>query len=175
MNGRIETDQSYIYKTEYKLTLMPKYAEDWYYHLVANRTKPSTCYNYINKLYQFLLFIDWSRTDEITLDELNILNIEKYMIHIQTKDKNGNKVKTSDSYQSCVWSCLYNFFDFLYKRDYKEYNLIDKAGLEKPKVKDEIERYHFTKEDFKKILTYAKNSKEDGPERRRNVAILLFL
>lgn len=171
MLGRTENDLKIKNRIEYKLSLMPNYAEEWYYHLLANRMKASTCYNYINKLYQFLYFIDWSRTNEIELDELNPQILEKYIISIQSKD---DMTSTSDAYQANTWSCLNNFFEFLKKREYKEYNVMEKAGINKPRVQDEVKRIHLTKEDFSKIIKTVSDNKNGDPIRCRDTAILLL-
>lgn len=175
MSGRIENDHKIKMRTEYKLSLMPDYVSDWYYHLVANRTKASTCYNYINKVYQLLCFIDWSRTSEIKVEELTPQVLEKYIISLQSKNDNGKIKNTSDAYQANMWSCLNNFFEFLNKRNYLDNNIIKIAGLEKPKVRDDVKRIHLTKDDFSKIIKCVSKGKEYDPIKCRDTAILLLL
>lgn len=174
MNGRETSDNRYYNRIEYKLNLMPEYATEWYYHLRANRMKASTCYNYINKLYQLLFFIDWSRTSEIKTEELTPQIIEKYIISLQSIKEDGKIRKSSDAYQANTWSCLNNFFEFLNKREYTEKNIIEKAGLEKPRVRDEVKRIHLTKKDFSKIIKTVSYGKEEDPIRCRDTAILLL-
>lgn len=174
MSGRSESDEKIYRRIEYKLTRMPPYVTEWYYHLKANEMKASSCYDYINKVYQFMYFISWARTFELEPEELTIQKLDQYMINIKTKEKNGQLLPTSDAYRTSVWTCLNNFFDFLYTREYLPCNYMEKAGLKKPKINDEIKRIHLTKEDFSNIISVVTEDKENNPYKCRDTAILLL-
>lgn len=172
MSGRIENDYKIKLRTEYKLSLMPDYVSEWYYHLVANKAKSTTCYNYINKVYQLLHFVKEDDIKNVKVEDLTPMAVERYIIHLQTGD--GKLKKTSDAYQANAWSCLNNFFEFLSDRDYTKENIIKKAGLRKPRVRDEVKRVHLTKDDFSKIIETVSYRKNLDPIKCRDTAILLL-
>ena len=153
MNGRVEVDMNIFSKIEKQIIGYPDYIISWYYYLKANQQSAMSCRDYINKITKFLRFIN-KDINLVTLNDLKEDVIVRYFIEIQNRD---NKTETSVSYRQCVWSCLNNFFNFLYKRKLVQYNIFETSGIERPKGND-LERINknrklLTKDDFKNILS----------------------
>ena len=171
MTGREENDSKIEWKINMMLSDMPTYVEEWYMHLRANKMTMQTCYEYLTKIRHFLRFINvFPRL--VAPSDFTILTIEKYMINIQHREGDGGE--TSVAYQSSVWIRLNNFMEFLFSRDYIPYNPITKGNINKPKGTDSIKRIHLTKEDFKKILNYTIEDKDQSYIKCRDYAILLL-
>lgn len=87
--------------------------------------------------------------DEITEDK-----VVSFFINLRLKVINGEKAKTSDSYQISYWHCLNNFFEFMFERGYITKNYM--TTIKKPKNRDltriNRERINITKEDLNEII-----------------------
>lgn len=157
MQGRLEYELKLEKKIETKLKTMPEYVTEWYYNMKASNVEITSCRDYINKVYQFLLFID---LDVASVDPNTITRnkTEKYFDKIQKKlvirDGIESYVYTSDSYKQGVWSCLRKFMDFMVKRGYMNENYI--LDITRSKNKDlyriNKHRIRLTEKDFNKIL-----------------------
>lgn len=157
MQGRIENGIKQERNVLLKLENMPSFVNEWYYNLKASQKTVTTLRDYVNKIHNFLFFIN-PNVSEVKIKDINLSNIQKFFISIQTKEINGQVVYTSDSYQQTVWCCLNNFLEFL-----KETGKIDKNYIKmitKPKNKDlekiNEHRMLLTKSDFNKILKSVK-------------------
>ena len=158
MNGRVENDMKIFHETENKLIKCPRFVITWYYYLKANNKTAMSCRDYVWKLIGFLKFIN----EDISIIEPSDFNediIVEYFLKIKNKEDFS---ETSISYRQGVWSCLHNFFNFMYKRKLISENYFELSGVERPKGNniEEInkKRKYLTKEDFKKIL----QAVEDG-------------
>lgn len=181
MNGRVENDMKIYKSVEAKLINYPDYIISWYYYLKANQQSAMSCKDFINKIIRFLEFIN-PNINEVTLQNFNEDIITRYLIKIQNKSDGS---ETSISYRQCIWSCLNNFFKFLYKRKLIEYDYFFLAGVERPKGDDldKINRNRklLTKDDFRNILNAIDNgvgsNKAKGYQRsfkNRDKAIFLI-
>ena len=146
MSGRIEKENKLIQTINTILTNKPQYLWEWKNSLIASQKTASTTKDYICKVLKFLEDNNYDLSINTTLD---------YFVNIQTKsDKNGNIVRTSDSYRQSVWYCLNNFFTFMVKMGYVEQNPM--VMIDKPKNHDlariNENRILLTKDDFEDIL-----------------------
>ena len=152
MNGRVENDLKIFKNIEEQLINYPEYVIDWYYYLKANDQSATTCRDYMRKIKGFLSFVKQDMVN-VQLIDINEDIIIKYFISIKYKDDGS---ETSISYKQCVWSCLNNFFGFLYKRKMIKENYFELAGIERPRGNDLEEinkkRKLLTQDDFKNIL-----------------------
>lgn len=154
MNGRVENDINIFSKIEEELVHYPEYVVSWYYYLKANEQEATTCRDYIRKITHYLKFIneDILKVKPTDLNENNIIN---YFLKIKYREDGS---ETSLSYKQSIWSCLNNFYMFMYKREYISTDYFNKAGVVRPKNKkndlDKInkKRELLTQEDFKRIL-----------------------
>lgn len=153
MNGRVEKDMKIFKGIEKQLIGYPDFVISWYYFLKANKKSAMSCKDFITKITRFLKYIN----NDISLiipSDFNEDIIVRYFIETQTKD---DGTETSISYRQCIWSCLSNFFSFMYKRKLISYNCFESAGIDRPKGNDLDEinkkRKLLTKKDFQKILS----------------------
>lgn len=181
MNGRVEVDMDIFKKIEKQIINYPEFIISWYYYLKANEQSAMSCRDYINKITRFLESVN----DDINKIDINTLNeniITQYMISIKYKTDGS---ETSISYRQGVWSCLNNFFKFLYTRKLISDNYFESASIERPKGNDldriNRNRILLTKEDFKNILNTIENgvgsSKAKGYQKtykNRDKAIFLI-
>lgn len=157
MNGRVEIDMEIFRKIENQIIYYPEYVISWYYYLKANEQSAMSCRDYINKIIHFLEFIN-NDIKGIKLNDIDENIITQYMIHVKYK---VNGTETSISYRQGVWSCLNNFFNFIYIRNLVDKNYFKIADIERPKGSD-LDRINrnrtlLTKDDFKNILSAIEN------------------
>ncbi len=154
MDGRLENDIKIEKVINNTLSELPDFVTEWYLNLRASKKNLTSCNDFINKVRNFLRFINLD-TRNILANDINQTKIEEYFIMNQTrKDNNGNIKYTSDSYQQGIWFALNNFLNFLFKRKYISENYI--SSISKPKNHDldriNANRKLLTKKDFNKIL-----------------------
>lgn len=181
MNGRVEKDIKLFRTIEEKIKSYPQFVISWYYYLKANKKSAMSCKDFINKITRFLEYIN-EDISVIIPEDFNEDVITGYFIKIQTKE---DGTEMSVSYRQGIWSCLNNFFDFLYSRKLIEDNYFVLAGIKRPKG-DDLERINknrklLTKEDFRNILkavdTGVGNAKARGYQkayRNRDKAIIML-
>lgn len=180
MNGRIE-DQLKIFKSiEKDIIHFPRYVIDWYFYLKANDLSATTCKDYINKIKRFLSYIGNGDHRYVKLETIDKTTLINYFAEIQDPSKNY-----TDSYRQSTWSCLNNFFEYLYNMDYISENYLQKSHIKRGKNKDleriNKERILLTKDDFKKIVDAVENGvgssssqKYQSRYRNRDMCIILL-
>ena len=171
MNGRLEDQNKIFRQCEEILAELPRYVQEWYLSLRASDKSATTCRVYINSIKQFLRFID--EDYNVELSDINQVVIMNYMVSIQTKNKDGQELRTSDSYRCGIHAKLSSFIDFLYRNEYIEKDYM--KFIEKPKNKDlariNENRVLLTEDDFQLILDTARK----GIPNQRNVGIQSLL
>lgn len=172
MKGRLEHELKEFDKLEEKIKDCPQYITEWYLNMKASQKTSTTCRDYINNICLYLKFIDADMNVEP--EDMNMDNVTRFYLSINTKEKNGETVETSDSYKNVMWTCLHGFFDFMIKRGYIETNYIE--SIKKPKNNDleriNLNRVTLSKEQLQAVL----NNQESVNERIfiRDRAILLL-
>lgn len=186
MQGRIESEIKKQQTINRLLSDLPEYVTEWYFNLKASQITPSSCKDYISKIYKFLVFVN-PNTINISPEDINIKTVEQYFILIQTKQlKNGDIVYTSDSYKQGIWYALNSFLSFMNNRGYIDKNYMNEIGRPKNKDLDRINenRILLTKKDFNKILHVVQNGagsyrarliQERYYRNRDTLIILLFM
>lgn len=169
MNGRLENELKTNTKIEKILEGQPKYLHEWKDSLLASRKTSATIQDYLFKIKKYLQAVDY---------DINQGSTVRYFISIQTKNKKGNVVKTSDSYQQTIWCCLNNFFSFMVSMGYLNKNYMEM--IEKPKNHDldriNENRILLTKKDFTNIINAINKKAGDSYLRDRDLAIMsLFM
>lgn len=183
MNGRIEHGIKIDKKINAILEDKPEYIKEWYLNLKANDCTPETCKDYIYKVIAFINFISQNvKNENVKCSDLTPSIIDSYFGKLRYKqDKDGNTIKTSDSWFLTNRCALIRFFDFLKNRDYIKENYVRKninpiKDKDKERIKEE--RIPLTKEDFYKIQQVAKRKLRMFPDTvtkkmaYRNYAIL---
>lgn len=176
MNGRLENENKINEKIDLKLLNMPECVKRWEMNLRAEDKTAASRRDFVNKVYHFLEFID-SDVKNIDVEYITKEQISDYFISIQTKEKNGSIIYTSDSYKQGVWFCLNNFFEYLYESNVIEENYIKK--IKKSKNKDLIRinqnRIRLTEKDFNNIINAIKAEKNQIQKNRDLAILLLFM
>lgn len=176
MNGRIESEIKLDRRTEKKLKDFPSFVYEWYLNLKASRTTATTRNDYINKVCKFLKYVN-NDVKNLRCSDITQSLVTQYYISIQTK-KNGNQiVYTSDSYQNTIWSCLYNFFEYLKTMNYISQNYIETINKPSNHDLDRIneKRPKITKEDMSNILSSMPKYQSNDALLKRDRAILMLL
>ena len=173
MPARLENEFKINENVETILKGLPLYVNEWHDNMYAAKKTAATRRDFVRKIKNYLEFINKDPM-RVTIDEINEQTITKYYISIGTKkDKNGNIVETSGSYQQNVYSALNSFLKFLTKRHYIKENYIE--NIERPKNNDldriNKDRLRFTKRDFKLVLHKAA-MESDPVYRYRDTAML---
>ena len=157
MNGRLEGELKKKEKTDKLLSEMPDYVSKWVLVMRASNKTESSIQDYVQKIGKFMRFIN-ADVVNITTDMITPDIVCEYFISLQTKEKNGNIVETSDSYKITNWCCLNNFLGFLTRRGYIPYNYMD--DITKPKNNDLVRinehRIQLTQENFNSMIKAVK-------------------
>lgn len=175
MNGREQLDNKRYQSCQYRLQFLPKYVEEWFTHLRATGKTASTCDIMLGKVSSFLSFVNSNGyfIREVEPKQITADVVERYLVDIKEKVKDGKIVKTSNAHQQATWSCLKNFLDFMSKRGYISENYIVTQDIKCTNKKDVVDRPYLTGEDFKKIIETTSFKKEWDDIRNRDVAILM--
>ena len=176
MPARLENELKINENVNEILKGLPSYVNEWHDNLYAAKKTAATRRDFVRKIRCYLEFINEDPM-KVSIDEINDQTITKYYISIGTKkDKNGNIVETSGSYQQNVYSALSNFLTFLTKKEYIKRNYIQ--DIERPRSNDleriNEHRIRFTKRDFKLVLHEA-TMEFDPVYKYRDCALLRIL
>ena len=179
MQGRLESEIKTLEITDDLMRNMPEFVNEWYFSLRASGKTASSCYDYIRKIKKFLEYID-NDIKNITPEEITLQACESYMISCQTKkDSDGMEVFILDSHQRSIRSALNNFLKYLFRQGYIEYNFMEdiKFVSNKEKVKAKHKSVSITQNDFKKILSAAKENTDcmNGLLCNRDVFVILLI
>jgi len=176
MNGRMQNEMMINKKIEIRLESLPQYVSGWHTNMMASRKTARTRDEYVRTIERLLRSIDQD-VKNITPKEITRESVINYFLSVQTKEKYGEIVYTSDSYQSAVWFCINNFLNYL-----ESVNLIDKnyiKEIDKPVNRDldriNEHRVQLTGDDFKKILKEIDNENDQWLRTRNKAIILLFM
>lgn len=166
MTGRQENDQKAYANIERKLSLMPKYVTEWYYHLRASGNTAETCKDFMNKICQFLTYADNGRII-VRLDpkDITVDVVERFLV---------SKSDKSNSYQGNLWTCLNNFLTFMESRGYIPENYIKTKNIKRNKRQDNIQRPTITKAQLSQIIRSVSDKSIGDPVKTRDLAILLL-
>lgn len=179
MPARLENEFAINETIKVLLEGLPTYVGEWHNNMLASKKTASTRRDFVRKVRNYLEFIDKDNVKSIPIDKINEYTITDYYISIRTKkDRNGNIVETSGSYQQNVYSALNNFLNFLLKRKYIEENYLSKE-IERPKG-DDIERINrnrirLTRDDFKKVVHSATMESDPVLKYRDSAMLKIFM
>lgn len=176
MSSRFESEMRLDVKINERLEHMPKYVELWNLNLKASRRTATTRFEYVKKIYHFLCYIKPKAPVAVSANEITEDITINYFISIQTKEKDGERMRTSDSYQLTTWACLNSFMDFMVDRGYMKKNFMKQ--IKKPRDRDleriNKNRIQLTTKDFKKIYDATERCSAGYPWKQRDQAILLI-
>ncbi len=149
MNGRLENKIKTEHAIQDKITDMPKYMKEFYYSL-GNKTH-MTKMRYITNAIRFMNYMNNGECMDLTqLSEITDYEIQFYISQIKyCEDKDGEIKELKETTQCNIYSCLWAFFSFLYRKEYIKSNPFDKI-TERPKMK-ENEIVYLTPKEVKQV------------------------
>lgn len=124
MRGRLEHDMELEASTQKILDRLPRFVEEWNLNLKAGQKTASTRHDYVYKIEHFLRFVN-KETKFIQPNDIDYMAIQKFFISIQTKERDGEIIETSDSYKVTCWCALKSLLTYLRKRNLISENPID--------------------------------------------------
>lgn len=169
-NGRLEKETIAFARIEEKLKILPSIFTDYYYTMRAEKKSYSTLGKYIIAINLFMKSITNNTPNEEFYKSVTAMDINKYMISLETK-KVGNKTKqTSSSFRATQWYALNSFFEFLNDTGKISGNPVPKKS--RPKITDNPSVTYLTKEEVADIIY---NIKNNAPESVMNRNLCLFI
>lgn len=150
MAGRIEKENKAREKMEKKLKPLPNIFTLFYNWMDARDKTYTTMNNYINHAVDFMNFVTNGKKKETFYKDVTDDDIERYMISIRRKIKNGEEVEMGDDIRAARWSSLNTFFKFLSQKNHINDNPMIKT--ERPKIKTEHEITYLTPEEIRSIF-----------------------
>lgn len=150
MNGRLEKEIDFYNKMDAKIQNLPAVIGEYYVSLRANRKSYTTIGVYINNVLHFVKFLYGEHIGEKFYQSIQITDVEKYFISLETKTTGGGEKRMGDDALQQRWSALRNFFDFLMKRGYLDRNPI--SDVDRPKNQTEHKVVYLTKTEIGKLF-----------------------
>lgn len=159
-NGRLEKETIEFAKIEEKLKTLPQIFTDYYYTMRAEKKSYSTLREYIMAINSFMNYICKDNSNDEFYKSVNAMDINKYMISLETK-KVGNKTKsTSSAFRAAQWYALNSFFEFLVDTDKISGNPMPKKS--RPKITDNASVTYLTEEEVSGIIENIKDTARDN-------------
>ena len=173
MNGRLEKELLAEKKMQEKLKVLPKIFSEYYTYLRAAKKTYTTLDVYINYVIHFARFLNDNHIDENFYKNVDVSDIEGYIISLETKEVNGQLKRIGSDVQCARWSGLNTFFDFLVKRGYLSENIVAKTT--RPKNTSEHAVTYLTKAEIKKIMGAINDNPSDIMRARDKTIMSLAL
>lgn len=150
MNGRLEKEILAESKMKNKLASLPKIFSEYYVYMRASKKTYTTINTYINYVLHFIKFINGDNIPNDFYKNIEVSDVERYLISLETREVNGQLIRTGSDIQCTRWSGINAFFDFLVKRNYIKTNPIAKTT--RPKNTTEHTVTYLTKAEIKKVM-----------------------
>jgi len=169
-NGRLEKETIAFARMEEKLKTLPKIFTEYYYTMRAEKKSCTTLDKYIIAINLFMKYVTEDNPSEDFYKSVTSMDINKYMISLETKIVGGRKKQTSSSFRATQWYALNSFFEFLNENGKISGNPVPKKS--RPKITDNPSVTYLTKEEVTEII---ENIKENAPESVMNRNLCLFI
>lgn len=169
MSGRHEREVVIEERTQNRLNELPPIFTEYYYDMIGSGKSYYTAYKYINYVNAFLEFTFKNGYDDDFYLKVKPIHINQYISSLRTKDVDGKKERTSDSFRSVSWSALNSFFQFL-STEYIEKNPV--ASTKRPKMKDNPSVTYLTQEE---ILNMFENVKTNASSKFKNRDLCMLM
>ena len=166
MKGRLEHELRINNNIQEILKNSPKELEFFYYNIQISK-EPTTCLEYIRKIYKFLIYTNKEIKDITNVD------ISRYFNSINYITKEEEIKRTSSSYRQGIWSALNQFFNFLYLSKQIENNPM--RTISRPKSTDNVERLALSLNELNAILKAVNNDTKNKWKERDTLILFLFM
>lgn len=158
-NGRLERETIEFKKIEAKLESLPKIFTEYYYTLRAEKKSYRTIEEYINSVKHFMIYITNGEDNQAFYQNVNTMDINKYMISLETKTVQGKTVPTSSGFRANRWKALNSFFEFLVDTGKLQVNPISKKS--RPKITDNPSVTYLNEDEIASIIENIKYEAKD--------------
>ena len=155
-SGRLEKEERLRIKIENRLMGLPKVFMDFYDDMRGDRKSFTTIDTYTNYVASFMNYITDNNLEEDFYKKVTTSMIKQYLVSLQTRDIDGQTVRTGDDIQATRWSALNTFFIFLVNNDYIKENPMSKT--KRPKIRTEHKVTYLTQEEIQEVFKNIKES-----------------
>lgn len=163
MDGRIENEIKINNNINRLLKDLPDYVSSLYYNMQVSKS-PRTCYEYILSIKRFLNYIN------VDIQQVDDNVIGRYLQSIKYTDDNK---KHSESCIKFAYTVLKLLFKYLYDKKIIDNNPMQL--IQRPKKKDDVERYYLEMSELTKILNSALDYNNKWKERDYAILFLLMV
>lgn len=169
-NGRLERETEAFRKIEAQLENLPEIFEEYYYALRSEKKSYRTIEEYLKNVRLFMTYMNNTKQKDNFYVDLKPVDINKYLITLETKVVKGEVKPTSSSYRASNWYALNSFFEFLVDNKYIDYNPVSKKS--RPKNTDNPSVTYLSEAEIKKMM---ENIKADAKESMMNRDLCIFV
>jgi site-specific recombinase XerD len=149
-SGRLEKEDRLRTKIENKLVDLPQVFTEFYNDMRGDRKSFNTIDTYINYVASFMNYISDDGLKEDFYKKVTTPTIKQYLVSLQTRNVDGQTVRTGDDIQATRWSALNTFFIFLINNDYIKENPMTKT--KRPKIRTEHKVTYLTQEEIQEVF-----------------------
>ena len=168
-SGRLEKENKLRIKIENKLSDLPSIFTEFYDDMRGDRKSFTTIDTYNNYIVSFMNYI----TNDNPVDDFYVKVtapiIKQYLVSLQTRNIDGQIVKSGDDIQATRWSAINTFFIFLVNNNYIKENPMIKT--KRPKIRTEHKVTYLTQEEVQEVF---KNIKENAGAKLLNRDLALI-
>lgn len=168
-SGRLEKENRLKLKIENKLSELPTILTEFYNDMRGDRKSFTTIDTYTNYIISFMNAITNNKPENDFYKNVTSATIKQYLVSLQTRETDGQIMRTGDDIQATRWSALNTFFVFLLNNDYITENPMVKT--KRPKVRTEHKVTYLTQEEIQEVFN---NIKKEAGTKLLNRDIALF-
>lgn len=172
-SGRLEKENKLRIKIENRLASLPSILAEFYNDMRGDRKSFTTIDTYTNYVISFMNYVSKDCYDEEFYKHVTTQTIKQYLVSLQTRNVNGQTVRTGDDIQAARWSALNTFFVFLVNNDYITENPMIKT--KRPKIRTEHKVTYLTQEEIKEVFNNIKKYAGEKLLNRDMALISLFI
>lgn len=158
-NGRYEKETIEFAKIENKIKELPSVLGEYYYTLRAEKKSYRTIGEYINSIVVFMNYVTNGTNNESFYKNVTTMDINKYMISLETKTIKDKQKQTSSSFRAHQWYAINSFFEFLKDNKKLEENPVNQKS--RPKITDNASVTYLTQEEVSEMISNIKHEAKD--------------
>lgn len=158
-NGRLEKETIAFARIEEKLKTLPKVFTEYYYTMRAEKKSYRTLEEYIISINVFMNNVTNGNNSEDFYKNITAMDVNKYMISLETREVKGKTKPTSSSFRATQWYAINSFFEFLNENGKIQGNPVPKRS--RPKITDNASVTYLTEQEIETIIWSIKNKAGD--------------
>lgn len=159
-NGRLEKETIAFARMEEKLKTLPKIFTEYYYTMRAEKKSYRTLEEYIISINVFMNYVTNGHNAEDFYKNITAMDVNKYMISLETREVKGKTKPTSSSFRATQWYAINSFFEFLNETGKIQGNPVPKRS--RPKITDNASVTYLTEQEIETIIWSIKNKAGDA-------------